>query len=238
MLQTLSVLVLDAKKYSESSLVVQGYTRNHGMLSFLVSGVRKKKSRMKAGLFQPLQILELSAHIKESSNLIRPRAVSLAVPYTDLHTDIRKMSVCLFLSDFLVHCLRHEHANSGLFDFIRDSLLWSDVHEFHPDFHLVFMAGMASHMGLLPDTGSGNYFDLQNGKFGNIKSGLPQQLDEDVSQNLKTLLGMGFDDLPRQQFGRAERKALLNAWIAYYQLHLRDLSGLKSIEILQEILEA
>ena len=53
-------LVLHARAYRETSLLLECLTRDHGRVGLLARGVRRERSRVPRGLLQPLQPLLLS----------------------------------------------------------------------------------------------------------------------------------------------------------------------------------
>jgi DNA repair protein RecO (recombination protein O) len=52
-------VILQQKPYRETSLLLEVFTRDHGIVSVLAKGVRKEKSKL-AGLLQPFMLLNLS----------------------------------------------------------------------------------------------------------------------------------------------------------------------------------
>ncbi|MCK5776981.1 MAG: recombination protein O N-terminal domain-containing protein, partial [Bacteroidales bacterium] len=57
MIEKTKGIVVKTTKYSETSLVVKIFTEAFGMRTYLVRGVRKRKSKNGLNLFQPLSIL-------------------------------------------------------------------------------------------------------------------------------------------------------------------------------------
>ena len=47
-------IVLNHIKYSDTSVIVTMYTETFGRQAYIVNGVRGKKSKIKANIFQPL----------------------------------------------------------------------------------------------------------------------------------------------------------------------------------------
>ena len=65
MLNKTSGIILYTTKYADTSLIAKIYTSDFGLQSYIINGVRSKKSKSKATLFQPLslEILEFSLRI-------------------------------------------------------------------------------------------------------------------------------------------------------------------------------
>ena len=52
-------IVLHQIKYGDSSIIVRIYTEEFGMQSYLIRGVKSKKSKIKSNLFQVGNILDM-----------------------------------------------------------------------------------------------------------------------------------------------------------------------------------
>ena len=69
MLEKTRGIILSQIKYTDSGIVVRLYTRNFGRQSFLIRGMRNKKTGKHNILFQPMFILELEMHYKASREM-------------------------------------------------------------------------------------------------------------------------------------------------------------------------
>ncbi|MFT5925842.1 MAG: DNA repair protein RecO (recombination protein O), partial [Rubritalea sp.] len=65
-----SAIVLSAIKYSESDLIARLYTRELGVQSFILKGIRKsRKGKLRTAFFQPLTQLEIETQHKGKGTL-------------------------------------------------------------------------------------------------------------------------------------------------------------------------
>jgi len=72
-------IILHTTKYGETSLIVRTYTESSGICSFIVGGVRGGgKSRFPAGVFQPLNLVEVVASGKPGTTLPRITEIQLS----------------------------------------------------------------------------------------------------------------------------------------------------------------
>ena len=94
-------LVLSYIKYKETSIICKIFTESFGIQSYIINGIRNSKSK-NIGLFQPLNILDLVVYHKKSSDLNRIKETKLQYLYKTMHLDIKKISMCFFLSEFLL----------------------------------------------------------------------------------------------------------------------------------------
>jgi DNA repair protein RecO (recombination protein O) len=69
MLEKTRAIVLHQIKYTDSGIIVQMYTRKFGRQSFLIKGMRKKKSGKHNILFQPMFILDMELYYKSSREM-------------------------------------------------------------------------------------------------------------------------------------------------------------------------
>ncbi len=118
--------MLHSIKYGETSVIARVLTRELGLQSYLVPGVRKPKARIRQNLFQPLCLLDLIVYHKEKEGLHRIKEITCPHPYESIPYDIPKTSIAIFLAEMLHHAIKSHEANPALFDFIRDSLLTLD----------------------------------------------------------------------------------------------------------------
>lgn len=240
MLQKTCGIVLNTTKYSETSLIVKLYTRELGLQSCIINGVRNKRSKNKANLFQPLTLVDAVIMMNERSGLQRITEIALHQQYSHLPFDIIKSSIALFINEILVKSLKEAQGDPDIFDFIRSSLLFLDLSIENPaNLHLSFMARLSRFLGFYPQ---GNYssdtpvFDLQEGKFVGTFPQHAHFLSSNVSQLFSALLLLSYEDSHILKLHKTERKQLLTALILYFQLHLNGFGLVKSMEVLEEVI--
>ena len=78
MLEKTRGIILHQIKYTDSGIVAQLYTRKFGRQSFLIKGMRNRKSGKHNILFQPMFILDLEIYYKASRemNVLKEFSVS------------------------------------------------------------------------------------------------------------------------------------------------------------------
>ena len=119
-------MVLRAVKYGESGLVVDMLTEKEGRVSFMVKLSKSPKCRFRKQLFMPLTIVEVDFDYRMKSNLQRLLDIRMAQPLPLLAMDPYKLSIGMFLSEFLVYATRDENDNAPLYNYVENSLLWLD----------------------------------------------------------------------------------------------------------------
>jgi DNA repair protein RecO (recombination protein O) len=217
-------IVISYMRYRETSIVVNVYTAEMGICSYIENGVRSVKAKHKMALFQPLTLLDLEVYHKPGKGLHRISEAKCFFPYQAIPFDIAKSSLALFLSEVLSKVLKEEEANPVLFDFLSQSLQYLDRATDHfENFHLQFLWQLAAFLGF----GAGNAAEFY------------QQLKAAgcIVPSFTEL-----DALIHADYGhpmvlhRAERKELLAGMLQYYQLHMENFGEIRSLQILQEVL--
>ena len=62
-------IVLKNTNYSESSIISKIYTREFGIQTYILRGVRKGKSKIRASMIQPLSLVELDVYQKPNTSI-------------------------------------------------------------------------------------------------------------------------------------------------------------------------
>ncbi|NNC95521.1 MAG: DNA repair protein RecO [Chitinophagales bacterium] len=230
-------IVLHSLKYSDSSLISRIYTKELGLVSYIIRGVRKSKG--KAGLFNPPSILELIVYNNSNKKLQNIKEYKNAVIYTSIPFNIIKTSITLFIIELLNKCIKEEEANSLKFNFIKQSLVYLDQNdEDLAIFPAWFMVHFAAFLGFEPGNRNGNekYFDLTSGTFIHDLPDHSYVMDEESSMILAGLIRCDVADAGNFKLSRKERKVLISHLISYYQYHIEGFSKMKSFDVLESIL--
>lgn len=240
MLHTTKGIVLHSLKYSETSIIVKIYTEVFGIQSYLVRGIRKSGSKIKAGLFQPLTLLDLEVYHKENASLQSIREVRVAIPYLTIPTDIRKSSVTIFINELIYKSIREEEPNPVMFGFLWESCLALDEADNGlADFHIRFAIRMMHPLGIFPHlnhSDQNRFFNLREGLFQAVVPEFPEFLDAEESKRLGRYLSpQGEGGALHYPLGKRERDEALEWILSYYRLHLPGFKGLKSLKVLQEV---
>lgn len=234
-------IILHTTKYSETSLVVRAYTEDSGMSAFIVSGVRGGgKARFPAGVFQPFSLVEIVASGKPGKEMHRITEVQFAPAFNHIPSDIIKSSMLLFLSEVVSRCIREEEPSPALFQFMHQSAQVLDLMTGNCNrFHLHFMVRLTRYIGFYPNGEyhpQTPYFDLREGVFVSSKPFHPDFLEDEVSRSLYDFMVTGFEDHDEIDIRPAVGRALLQAMVAYYELHLTHGREIHSHKILAEVL--
>ncbi len=239
MLTKTQTIVLHSLKYGETRLIVDMFTRSQGRQSFIVSIPKSVKGKIKKQLFQPLTLLEIEYDLRPKLQLQKLSDVRLASPFSSIPFDPQKLSISLFIAEFLYYALRSEQRNEPLFDYIVNSIQWLDAQTNRfANFHLVFLMRLSRFLGFYPNLDhyqAGDYFDLRESVFLPVPPVHRDFLHPQEAEKIQLMMRMDFPTMHLFRMSHQERNRLLEVSLIYYRLHIPDFPELKSVSVLQEL---
>lgn len=222
MLHKTSGIVLHTIKYGDSSIIAHIYTRDFGRQSYIINGVRSKRSKFHYSNFQPLTLLSLEVDHKNTREIQRIRDLKIDQPFHHIHSDIIKNTIALFIGEVLYRSLHDVEGNHSLFDYAKSAIQILDFcEEGKVNFHLVFLVQFTRFLGIFP----------QN----NLE--LDRYQPADINIKLHELIAYSLNDLEGIKITNSERNSLVAAMVDYYYYHLEGMGKLSSLKILREIFE-
>lgn len=233
-------IVFRTTEYGETSLVVQIYTEQFGIQSYIINSVRKKHAKYHANLFQPLTPVDLVVYHKERPGLQRISEIKANPPLNNTPFDILKTSIVFFLDEVLQKSIREEEANPQLFDFLMQSLEWLD-HSHHPtpDFHIVFLILLSRYLGFGPTNNHNSstpVFNLRDGHFQSAYPEHPHFIPPPLSEKFAQLLAINYSSEP-VEMSSTDRRQLIEYLLEYYALHIESFGTIKSHKVLEQVWE-
>jgi DNA repair protein RecO (recombination protein O) len=239
MLEKTKGIILNQIKYTDSGIVARLYTRNFGRQSFLVRGMRNKKAGKHNILFQPMFILDLVMNYKASREMQVLKEFSVAYTPYDIHSNIRKSCVAIFLGEVLASVLKEESPHEEMFDYIEESIKYFDsCKEGYANFHIAFLTGLSSFLGFEPGLRTNpddSFFDMKNGIFVPIPPLNGIYANKEVSDILAEFFVSSYDTINNITLTGKMRNEVLDTLVRYYSLHLPGLKKIKSLEVLKEV---
>lgn len=218
--------VLHTTPYGETSVIVKVFTRLLGVRSYIVKGGRGRSTHIKQNLLQPLSCLDLVVYDNPKTELNHVKELSLHAPAPS--SDPVGNALRFFMTEVLYKSLQEAEPMPALFDYVESVQQCQDA-----ALPINFMLTVAHHLGIEPlDNYSSRepLFDLQEGRYSSTAS------ETTLSPNLSDML---HDYLTSSQptYSLALRRALIDALLAYYHLHLASFRNFTSHEILHTILK-
>lgn len=244
-------LVLHTTQYGETSIIAKVFTRELGLCSYIVKGVRSASGRNKQNLLQPLTHLEMTVYNNPKKQLQYIKEMRTATHYNNIHNDSIKMALLFFMDEVLYKSLKDEEQNTSLFDYVVDTLQTLDRNEKTNNeiatMPIDFMLHTARHLGIEP---MDNYslreplFNLKEGRFQSVPSTYAAALnpnyayflDELASSNFHSCLHSSLHNSQMPQMTHNQRSTTLSNLLEYYHIHLSDFRNFSSHEVLHAVL--
>lgn len=242
MYQKVQAIVLQRIKYNDRQHIVVLYTRELGRVSCLLPIVHSKRSNgVHANVFQMLSLLELELSKKGNNGMYRIKEARNLSPWMTIPFDPVKLSLAMFLSEFLFHLLKDESGSDSLFVFIQTSLQWLDASQDSvANFHIAFLIRLLRFLGLQPNVEDGyhqGYFDMIDSCFTMTRPMHRHYLQPEQAVALKQMLRIQYATMHLYKMSRSERVELLDIILQYYRLHLTHLPDLQSVEMMRSLFD-
>lgn len=244
-LHTTKAVILRTVKYGETSLIVSAYTELYGLQSYIVQGVRTsfKKGAGKANYFQPGSMLELIVYHHDLKNLQRIKEFKWSYLYEQVFADVIKNSVLLYMVELLQKCVKQPENNPDLFYFIEDALMQLDKASdaVTANFPLYFALHLTNFFGFQLNTEDADKYGILDLQEGGFVSTYPQHVyytDGKTAELIRELLkAMQPHELTEIPMNYLQRRQLLETLETYYALHIPEFGKLKTLPVLQQIME-
>lgn len=239
MLESTKGIFLHYIPYSDTSVIATIYTEKFGQQSYLINGIRSRKSGSRINLFQALFLLDLEVWYKQGRNLQRIREMRLAVPFMHIPFDVKRSSQAIFISEILMKCLKEEEANPELFSFLFHAICLLDLKEEGvANFLIVFLFKLTRYLGVFPQPpgGSFRFFDLVSASFKQDEPFHHSFMNVEITQKFAELFRIELSEIEKLSFQNHHRTVLMSKLLEYYKIHLDIAGEIKSLAVLKEVL--
>lgn len=218
MLHKTKGIVFKFFKYSDTSIIVKIFTARFGLQTYIVNGVRSKKSKNKIALFQPLTLLDLVVYHNPTRDINRISELKCSAPFQSVHSQMQKTAVTIFLAEMLYKSIKDQDEVEEMFEFISSSIsLFDHLYEHFQNFHLQFLLKLTRYIGFA--------VELNDPVF--------DSLDSNEKKTLEKLRQAPYEDWI--DIKNAERRKFLDLIVRFYKSHIDSIHEINSIKILQEI---
>jgi len=233
-------IVFRSIKYGDTSVIADIYTREEGLRTFIIGGVRKQKSNFSPGLLQVMSIVDLVAYFKVDKDMHRVKEMIPAQIFSGISYDVIKSSVGLFMIEVAQKSIRESERNYRLFDFLEHSFMLLDATPNSlANFPIGFLLRLSSYLGFQPERFRDPeevFFDLKEGHFVSNTIGHTYFLNESQTDLLWNCLPLDLTEIHEIKIDKSERKQLINELIQFYRFHVEQLQEVRSLSVLETIL--
>ncbi|WP_298650855.1 DNA repair protein RecO C-terminal domain-containing protein [uncultured Proteiniphilum sp.] len=239
MLHKTEGIVLGTTSYSDAYSIAHLFTRDFGRVSYLLPMSRGKKPKIRTSLFFPLSVLHMEVEHMPLREVQKLKDAERQFPLYELCTNMTKVSLAFFISEFLSFILRESGHNELAFDYLKNSVETLEAAEKGlANFHLALMMGLTRFLGIYPNTefaGEHSFFDLQNGEFVVNEPRHSYYLNRRESSYLRDLYRIHYGNMHLFRLSRNNRNVIVDQLLDYYRLHVCNFPPLKSLEVLREM---
>lgn len=234
MLNKYKGIIFKCIPYSETSLVLDIYTESAGLNSYIISGIRKKKSKY-ISLYKPMNLISFVAYSGDKQKLYRIKEASYLHMYTEIPKSVVRSTIAMFMIDLLRNSIYESEANFPLFEFIFKSLVTLDSKETISNiYHHHFAMELTKYLGFYPGNNWSEekyIFHMEDGRFMSNSLSGHNELRDEMSRYLGQLLQQGTQAI----IPKEDRSILLDKILTYYKLHVTSFKNLQSLEICKTI---
>lgn len=213
--------------YGETSIIARCYTRDHGKVSVIVKGARRKKSPM-AAYFQSMNYLDIVYYYRETRSLQSVSKATFVEIWSDLSQDLKKIAYGLAVIELTEKTNTENDPHPELFDELVAVLKAFNSSELRLNLIFwYFQIKLLTILGFKPD-----FYQLEHGnvKFPNPFAGPnSRSILEDLNNNT-------IDSITNIIATSKDRKAISEYLTAFINYHFDGLDSLKSFSVLKQIL--
>ncbi len=213
--------------YGETSIIARCYTKDHGKVSLIVKGARRKKSPM-AAYFQPMNYLDIVYYYRQTRNLQSVSKASFVEIWSDLNQDLKKIAHGLAVIELTEKTNTDNDPHPELFDELVSVLKAFNSSDLR--FNLIFwyyQIKLLTILGFKPDF---HQREHQNIKFPNPFAGPnSQNILEDLNNN-------SIDSITNITATSKDRKVISEYLTTFINYHFEGLESLKSFSVLKQII--
>mgnify|MGYP001237168238 CR=1 FL=1 len=237
MFTTTTGIVLRTYPFKDNRIISKVFTKNHGLVSCIA---RKQKSQII--LSQPLTIVQLTYRQKKTNTLIHVHDVSVEHVYKTLTINNAKIQCALLLCEILNNCLKEINESAYIF-MVRAFKYLDSVQQVPVGFDSLFLVKFCQIMGISPlimdfKNIKNPTLNLQEGVFTEYNSRMsnnPNFVPTKESLEIYKLSNLELSEIADSILEPKTNTRVFNYLILYISAHLSDLSRLKSLKILQEL---
>ena len=228
-------IICKTVKYGESSLILDIFSADVGMRSYICGGVRKKNSN-KAAMLRVMNLVDIVCYDKSSTkpSLSRIKEVKFSKIYSRIPFDVVRGTVGMFLIEVSRKAIVQTDEADRIYDFV--SLRFNELDSEQvvmKDFHIRYLIDLAREIGFeMQNNWSAidTRFSLREGQFIADSQQHRDKLSIDLSELLSQYLAGGQPSSTKEQ-----RRQLITKLVDYYRFHVDGFTEVKSLEVLYNL---
>ncbi len=223
--------------HTDHKMIVHIFTSEYGYKSYIhYFSLRKNRKKHSLSL-HPMSVVELVAEQKNNASLEYIKEVQLIHTSNPYEFDVLKSSVVQFLNEILLKILCQCGCDEDMYLYIENSLVNFQHKEFSPDFHLRFLLHLTKYFGCFPENNYSEKYKTFNCQTACFDDNGSNPAETEISAWIHILLNQElFSNDKELKPPYHLRNKILQSILSYYTMHISNVKGLKSLEVLNVIL--
>lgn len=227
-------IVLERIVYSDSSSIVKFLSKDLGIQSVLVKGLKGKRGNSVRPWLNKMNLVEVEAFRRHEGQLAMLKQLR-GIRSVDL--DVRRASVALFANEVLCRTVQEGHEDESVFLLVNELLECLATSDHFADLHLVFLMQLTKAFGALPEPPpQTDTFDLLEGVPCTTAPAHGHYVDGRMCELFLKCLNSSLRPNVQLDVSNTERRLLLEKVLEYYRLQLDERLELHSHEVLNTVL--
>lgn len=229
-------IILQNIKHGDKKHILKVFSKHNGTLS-VAARTGGASSKIKAGALLALNLVEMELSLKQNKEIHVLNGISCYYVGSGLSGSISKLTIAQFLNEVLLKCLKEQPANTHLFEFVETCIKFlNESEEEFMNLHLYFLHELTKYLGFEPQNNYSvhkAFFDCREGRFSEMSLSMPLGLGKEESCLFSEFITA---NKLKASLSNQQRQLILEAYLAYYRLHIPGFNELKSLEVLREVL--
>ena len=239
MLDNIRIIVLHTIKYSESGVIVQGYSDRNGRESFFLKQSKNSKQRSLISQLHPMSIIEATPSSLSFGDMTTIKEFFLPYRLESIRSNIFKSSIAIFISELLYKTIKEVEYNHKMYLFLTDAILRLEaMNNGIPNFHTYFTIMLSKHLGYLPEiknVPAGYFFDIPSASYVSLQSDL--SLDAKNSALLALFASSDYKNISNIKMTGTGRVEFIKQMLRYLSFHSGYGIEVESLDVLHEVFE-
>ena len=240
MIVTVNGIIFRATKYSETSIICDAYTREFGLRTYIINGVRKKNAKVSPALLRAMSLVEMVVYHKEDKAMNRIKEIKASYLYQRMPFDVARGAVGLFVAEIARKTIKETDPNPKLFEFLTQIYIKLDSTESGiANFPVWFLVHLSGYLGLFPvlnNLTTLSVFDYSEGKvLAEAHGGHDYFFSTHNTHLLAAFLELNFDAVAQISLDMEERRNFLVDMLLYFRYHIENFGEVNSVLVLQTV---
>lgn len=247
MLETTEAIVLNTRKFGETSKIVTFFTKDFGKINAIVKGAQKPKSKFGSTL-EPMNYLSIVFYKKPATQLQLLSDSEILVNFWDIRTSLEHTAIGFAIVETIYKILEEHYVNLAVFDGIITAFIkLNELSKYPFSLFLKFLFTFSSNLGLdvnvsndlilLEDSPRKINFNYENGSFfaenkSNADSKFYLQIDFSLFKKINEIYNSDWEILPEIEFTKSEVFKIISIFNKFFGYHTEKSLFLESFNLI------